>query len=263
MAVVQVNGTPIHFIEQGRGPAVVLLHGFPLDHRMWMAQIDALADHYRVIAPDFRGFGQSVSTDTFTMESLADDIHALIESLSAGPAVVAGLSMGGYVALAYAKKYSNSLRGLILLDTKAQPDTPETKEGRGKMIELVKVKGAVAIGDAMTPRLVSPDTLKSKPAIVKRLREMTDHCPVKAIENGLAAMRDRPDLSDLLSTISVPTLLIVGDGDVITPPAVMEEMGRVIGSAHLAVIRASGHMPTMEQPEQTNHALRRFLDGVK
>ena len=258
-----INGVSLNYLQRGRGPAVILLHGFPLDNRMWQAQAEALSDRYRVIAPDFRGFGKSMSTDPFAIELLADDVHGLIQSVSAAPAVVAGLSMGGYVALAYVRKYAATLRGLVLLDTKAAADTPEAKEGRGKMIELVRAKGAVAVGDAMQPKLVSPDTVKNKPAIVKRLREMTDKCPPLTVEHALEAMRDRPDLTSLLPTIRTPTLLVVGDADSITPPSVAEEMHQAIPGSQIAVIRGSGHMAPMEQPEQVSAAMRRFLAGLQ
>src|SRR5215218_4015337 len=130
-----VNGTTLNYLEQGTGTPLVLLHGFPLDSRIWREQIAALSDRFRVIAPDLRGFGQSKSDDAFTMQSLADDVHALLADRGALPAILGGLSMGGYVALAYAKKYPSDLRGLALIDTKAEADTPEGKQGRQKMIE--------------------------------------------------------------------------------------------------------------------------------
>src|SRR4051794_16033318 len=117
------------YTDRGRGEPLVLLHGFPLDRRMWDAQTEKLSDHYRVIAPDLRGFGQSRRSDPFTIESLADDTHLFLEQLAAAPCVLAGLSMGGYVALAYAKKYAADLRGLVLVDTKAEADSPQAKEG--------------------------------------------------------------------------------------------------------------------------------------
>ena len=248
------------YLDIGRGSTLVLLHGFPVDRRMWQAQYDALSDQYRVIAPDFKGFGKSKSTEPFTIESMADEVHQLIATT--GPAVVAGLSMGGYVALAYARKYGPSLRGLMLVDTKADSDSEEAKAGRAKMIELVQTKGAVAIGDAMQPKLLGVDTVKNRPAIVKRLREMTDHCSPLTIEHALVALRDRPDQTSFLPTISTPTLIIVGDADSITPPAVAEGMNRLIKGSQLAIIRGTGHMAPMEQPEQVTAVMRRFLQGL-
>jgi pimeloyl-ACP methyl ester carboxylesterase len=263
-----LNGATISYRDEGHGPAVLLLHGFPLDGRMWDAQVPALAaSGHRVIAPDFRGFGRSQPpAGAFSIESLADDVHALAQQLIGAtgmPFVLAGLSMGGYVSLAYARKYTDTLRALVLVDTKAESDTPEGKEGRAKMIQLAREKGSVAIGDAMQPKLLSPDTIQHKPAIVKALRAMTDANPAITLEHALAAMRDRPDQSDLLPKLKVPTLIVVGDGDVITPPAVAESMQRAIpGGAHLAVIRGAGHMSPMEQPEQVNRNLIAFLSRI-
>ena len=252
-----IRGATIHYIDQGSGPAIVLLHGFPLDHRMWNGQIESLSSAgHRVIAPDFRGFGQSPPAGPFSMESLADDVHALAEQLGATLFVLAGLSMGGYVALAYARKYPGSLRGLVLLDTKAESDTPEGREGRGKMIQLVREKGSRAVGDAMQPKLLAAN---AKPGVVKRLRDMTDGTPPITIEHALAAMRDRPDQTGMLSSIQVPALVIVGDADAITPPAVCQAMQRAISHSQLVIIRDSGHMTTMEEPEQVNDAMREFL----
>jgi pimeloyl-ACP methyl ester carboxylesterase len=262
MPTTTISGATIHYIEKGHGTPIVLLHGFPLDGRMWASQIESLSASHRVIAPDFRGFGQSPPAGPFTMESLADDVHTLAQQLKATPFVLAGLSMGGYVALAYARKYPADLRGLILLDTKAEADTAEGREGRGKMIQLVREKGSAAVGDAMQPKLLPPDAIKSKPQVVKKLRQMTDGTPAITIEHALAAMRDRPDQTDLLASIAVLTLVITGDADGITPPAVCEAMQRKISKSQLTIIKGAGHMTTMEQPEQVNAAIGRFLSQL-
>jgi pimeloyl-ACP methyl ester carboxylesterase len=264
MPTTAINAATLHYREKGHGaPAVVLLHGFPLDGRMWEAQLDALAARNRVIVPDMRGFGQSQPpAGPFTIESFADDVHVLARQLGAVPFVLAGLSMGGYISLAYARKYRETLRALILVDTKAEGDTAEGKEGRAKMIQLARDKGSVAIGDAMQPKLLSPDTIQHKPAIVKALRAMTDNNPPITLEHALAAMRDRPDRSDLLPTLKLPTLILVGDADSITPPSVAESMHRAIPGSQLTIIRGAGHMSPMEQPEQVNRALLAFLSNL-
>jgi pimeloyl-ACP methyl ester carboxylesterase len=183
----------------------------------------------------------------------------LAQELRLEPFVLAGLSMGGYVALAYMRKYPRTLRALILLDTKAEGDTAEGREGREKMIKLVREKGSAAVGEAMQPKLLSPDTIKNKPQIVKSVREMTDGNPPITIEHALAAMRERPDQTGILGSIAIPTLIIVGDADAITPPAVSEGMQRAIPRSQLNIIRGAGHMTPLEQPEQVNAALSRFL----
>ena len=262
MPKISLENTELHYLEAGAGPIVVLLHAFPLDARMWARQIESLAPSHRVIAPDFRGFGQSSAVDPFSIETLAEDIHALISGLADFPIVLAGLSMGGYVALAYARKYPRALRGLILMDTKAERDTPEALEGRAKMIQLAREKGSRAIGDAMQPKLLSPDTAKHKPHIVKQLRNMTDSCSPQVVEWALAAMRDRPDQTDLLSSIRVPTLVVAGEEDTVIPLEVCRGMQQKIPGAELATIQGAAHITAMEQPELVNAVMSKFLKSL-
>lgn len=257
-----LDGDPIHYQEKGTGPAVVLLHGFPLDLRIWDAQAAALSDRNRVITIDLRGFGQSRSTRSFTMQDLADDVHHVLTHIQATPAVLGGLSMGGYVTLAYMVKYPTDLRGVMLIDTKAEADTADGKAGRMKMIELVKKEGAKAVADQMMPKMLSPDTPPSRPDVVGRLREIMEACPPLTIEHALLALRDRPDQTDKLASCACPTLIVVGESDAITPPAAAQAMQKEIPHAKLAVIKAAGHMSPMEQPEQVSRAMKEFLGTV-
>ena len=259
-----VNGVTLHYVEKGAGqPPLVLVHGFPLDSRMWESQVNALSDRWCVIAPDLRGFGQSKSESAFTLESLADDLHALLGSIRALPCVLAGLSMGGYTALAYARKYPADLRGLVLVDTKSEPDTPEGKEGRQKMIDLVRKEGSRSVADQMLPKMLAKDAAEQRPQQAQALRRLMEACPPKTIEHALAAMRDRPDRTAELGSIRVPALVLVGESDAITPPAGAEKMAKAIPGAQYVMVRGAGHMSPMEQPEQVNRALRAFLEKVK
>jgi pimeloyl-ACP methyl ester carboxylesterase len=261
MATRDLNGVQLHYTEQGSGRPVLLVHGFPLDVRMWDAQVPALAAAgWRVIAPDLRGFGGSLSETPFTLESLADDVHALAAGVGAIPFVFVGLSMGGYVALAYARKYPADLRALVLVDTKAEADTAEGKQGRAKMIELARKEGSKAVADQMMPKMLAKDAADQRPQTAQALRRIMEACPPKTIEHALAAMRDRPDRSGELAQIKVPTLVIVGESDAITPPAVAESMVSKLPGAQLVVIKGAGHMSPMEQPEQVNRAIKSFLD---
>jgi pimeloyl-ACP methyl ester carboxylesterase len=264
MPTLTINGATMSYAQHGdeHAPAVVLLHGFPLNGRMWRPQVEALAGRYRVIVPDFRGFGASGETGPFSIEQLADDVYALAQSLKLGAFVLVGLSMGGYVAIAYAKKYPATLRGLILLDTKAEADTPETKAGRDKSIATVREKGASAIADAMLPRLVPPEVIEHRPALARELRQMMEGTRVSTIEHALAAMRDRPDTSDALPSFAMPALVIVGEKDGITPPDVTGAMAARIPRATHVVIAGAGHMSNMEQPAQVNGAMESFVRGL-
>ena len=265
MPTADVNGIDIAFQEKGpwgSAPApLVLLHGFPLDARVWEAQLSGLSDRFHVLAVDLPGFGQSKSDKPFSIESQADAVHAMLEKLGLLPVVLGGLSMGGYVSLAYAKKYPTDLKGLVLVDTKAEADTPQAREGRDKMVELVRQKGSPAVAEQMMPKMIAAGAEASKPELAKRLRGIMDACPPKTIEHALLAMRDRPDFSWHLASIPVPTLIVVGEADAITPPAMAESMKREIPRATLSVIRGAGHMSPMEQPDQVNEAMRKFLSS--
>lgn len=262
MATKTTDAAALHFVDRGKGPPVVLLHAFPVDSRMWEAQVEALSGRFRVIAPDFRGFGRSRSADPFTTESMADDVHRLLEGIKALPCVVAGLSMGGYVSLAWVRKYPTDLRGLVLMDTKAAGDDTQGKENRNKMIELVRASGSKAIADQMIPKLLAQGTLRSRPAQAQSLRTMIEGCPPQTIENALVCLRDRPDQTETLASISVPTLVVVGEGDSLTPVSVSQLMAEQIPNAELVVIKGAGHMSAMEQPAQVNQALSLFLDSL-
>lgn len=263
MATQTTTTTILSYADRGRGDVLVLLHGFPLDYRMWEAQVERLSDRYRVIAPDLRGFGQSRRSDPFTLESLADDIHLFLEQLVALPCVLGGLSMGGYVAQAYAKKYAADLRGLILIDTKAEGDSAEAKSGREKMIELVRSSGPKGVAEAMIPKMLAEGTRENRPEVVRTVRGLMENCPPGTIEYALAALRDRPDLTRDLPSIPVPTLIVVGDEDAITPPSFSELMRDRIPNARLEVIRGAGHLAPLEQPEQVNRAIGQFMGGLK
>jgi pimeloyl-ACP methyl ester carboxylesterase len=256
-----LNGASTHYTDQGTSnpTPLVLLHGFPLDSRMWAAQSNDLASHARVIAPDFRGFGRSAPTGPFSLDQLADDAHALVDLLGLKNFVLAGLSMGGYVALAYVKKYPGTLRGLILIDTQAGADTPESRQNRDRLIATTREHGAKPVADAMLGKLIPEATAKSRPQLVRDLRQMMDATNPQTIAHALAAMRDRADHTATLATIDIPTLIVVGDQDAITPPDVARRMQEKIPGAQLKVVTGSGHMSPMEQPAQVNAATSDFL----
>ena len=258
-----VNGAAIFYEEAGTGaPPIVLLHSFPLDSRVWEAQREALSDRFRVITPDLRGWGQSKSSDPFTIESYADDVHALLESIGEKRVILGGVSMGGYISMAYAKKYPADLVGLILVDTRAEADTPEGRETRDRMIELVRSKGSEAIATATLPKMFAPATVSSRGDVTDAYRAIaTSQSPV-TIANALAALRDRPDFRDTLGSIAVPTLILVGDQDATTPPANAETLNKSIPRSQLVTIKNAGHQTPMEQPEQVTAAIRDFASKL-
>jgi pimeloyl-ACP methyl ester carboxylesterase len=238
---------------------VVLVHGFPLDHRIWHKQVHDLAPVCRVITPDLRGFGHSTGGGSFSIASLAEDLYLLLSQLHALPCVLGGLSMGGYVALAYERQYAATLRGLMLIDTRASADTPEGRAGRDAMIEIAKTQGSVAIADKMLPKMLAGGNVDTRADVVHDLKAIMDACPAQTIQYALAAMRDRLDYTPTLPKIAAPTLVIAGESDVLVPPAQSQEMQKSIPGSTLAVITGAGHMAPMEQPQQVSRAMQQFL----
>src|SRR4029079_5821782 len=177
MKTAKISTGELAYIDRGAGQPVLLVHGFPLDHTMWNAQIEVLSDHARVIAPDLRGFGQSPlgsvdPTHGITMERYADDLAEFLDELNLGthqPIVFVGLSMGGYIAWQFVRKYASRLRALALLDTRSLADTEEARAGRIKMAENVAEWGSGRVGEMLGPKLVAPAAFQTKPTIVAAL----------------------------------------------------------------------------------------------
>lgn len=257
-----INEVSISYDDAGKGIPLMLIHGFPLDRRVWAEQIQPLSKVERVIVPDLRGFGGSRSDASFTLRTLAEDICGLAQHLGLDRFVLAGISMGGYVALEFAKKYPAMLKGLIFIDTKAEADTSEGKAGRDKMIALVREKGSTAVAEQMMPKMLAPARIQRDDAVAQRLRSIIHECPPTTIATALAAMRDRPDHTADLPSIPVPTLIIVGDQDAIIPVSTAEAMNRAIPRSQLVVIKDAGHMPQMEQPDLVNQAITGFLRSL-
>jgi pimeloyl-ACP methyl ester carboxylesterase len=249
--------------ESGNGPAIVLLHAFPLDSRMWDAQVAELASRWRVITPEYPGFGRSPLGSPWTMDDIADALHQQLAEAGALPCVLGGCSIGGYVALAYARRHPGDLKGLILVDTRADADAPAAKENRQKLIDLARSKGTPAVAEQMVPKLLAPGAPEKRPDLVHKLHQMADRTPSEAIEQALTAMRDRPDSTPILPKIAIPVLIIVGEADQATPPELSEAMAKAIPGATLTIIRGAGHLTPMEQPGQVNHAIESFLSRLK
>ena len=228
---------------------VVLLHAFPLSSAMWQPQVEALGKEYRLITPDLPGFGSNPVT-TASIAQMADDVAARIHE----PVVLGGLSMGGYVVLAYARKYP--LKGLILADTKAEADDAIGKANRDKMIAFAESHTAREVIDSVMPKMAIT------PHAVEKVRALASKQSSAGIVNAVRAMRDRPDSSDVLPTIRVPTLVIVGREDQLTPLPVAQSLAGRIAGAKLEVIPGAGHISNLENPAAFNEALRKFLRSL-
>lgn len=260
----KVNGFDMTYEDTGAtATPLVLVHGFPLDHTVWVAQTRGLADVARVIAPDLRGCGGSGTTSgAVTIEAYADDIVALMDALGVQRAIVGGLSMGGYIAFALYKKYHERVRGLVFADTKPGADSADGKKGRDDNIALVREQGARAIAEKMLPKMLTPDTISTRPAVADAVRDLMARQPVNGIIAQLGAMRDRPDSTPVMAQIDVPTLIVTGADDTLIPPKEAEAMRNAIRGAQLVSIPQAAHLANFERPEAFNDAVRDFVKGM-
>lgn len=259
---VAVGDTRLAVHTAGSGLPLLLLHGFPLDHAMWSGQ-EPLADHVRLVVPDQRGFGASTGPGPASIEQLADDAAALLDALHCGPAVACGLSMGGYVAQHLAVRHPGRVAAVVLADTRLEADTPEARAARVDLAAKVGRLGQRIVADAMVPRLLAASA-EARAAAGRAEREAALHAailrqPVATIQAALAALGARPDMTAAMSRVRVPTLLVVGAEDAITPPACMEAALAVLPHARLLVVPHAGHMVPLEAADVFNRALLGFL----
>jgi 3-oxoadipate enol-lactonase len=260
MTLTRINNTQIAYTDTGTGRPLVLIHGYPFNRSLWADQIPALSNSYRVIAPDLRGFGESdASQDPGTMNRFAADVALLMDHLEISSATIGGLSMGGYVALAFYKQFGSRVRALVLADTRAQADSEEAKQTRAQQAEKALSEGMAGIADAMLPKLLTPETVSKHPEIVKRVRDMMLKTKPEGAAAALRGMAEREDQTELLPQISVPTLILVGAEDAITPVADSEKMHHAIEGSSLVVLDHAGHVSNIERAQQFNEALLHFL----
>jgi 3-oxoadipate enol-lactonase len=260
MPSIRVDDIQLAYTDVGLGQPVVLLHGYPFNRSLWSEQVSALSNSYRVITPDLRGLGESeASQGPATMNRMAQDVAALLDHLEISRAVIGGLSMGGYVALAFYKQFPSRVRALILADTRAQADTEEGKQTRFQQAEKALAEGMASIADSMLPKLLTPETVSKRPELVKRVRDMMLKTKPEGAAGALLGMAEREDQTPLLSQISCPTLILVGRDDPITPVADSEKMHREIAGSRLVVIENAAHISNLERTDQFNEESMRFL----
>ena len=278
----------LHIHESGpRGDAtrgsVVFIHGFPFDGTMWAPQLDDMPDGWRGLAPDLRGFGQSplgadsgavpsgrrvgngiAHTDepVLTMARLADDVAEVIDRECDGPAVVCGLSMGGYVAFELRRRHPERIRALVLADTRAAADSDEARENRMRMAQTVRDSGVAPVAAAMIPKLLAEGTRENAPDVEETVRAMILDTAPETVVAALAGMASRHDSTRELAEIAVPTLVMVGEHDAITPPDDARAMADGIADARLTIIPDAGHVSGLENPRAFNEALKDFLNTV-
>jgi 3-oxoadipate enol-lactonase len=247
--------------DVGRGTPVVLLHAFPLSRAMWRPQLDALPDACRLITPDLPGFGDSAPLGTPpTVEAMAEQVAALLDRIAPREKLIlGGLSMGGYVAFAFARKYADRLRGLILCDTRAEPDDDAARASRDKLIEFASNNPPSAVVEQMLPKLLGPQTASSHPEVVEEVRRIAAAQRPAGIVGALRMLRERPDSRPTLATVRVPALIVVGRDDALTPVSASESMAAQIPGSRVVVIDGAGHLSNLEQPEAFNDAIRAFV----
>ena len=257
-----VGDTEIAFDDIGSGFPVVFIHGFPLNRTMWEPQVTALVAEFRCITIDMRGFGGSAAVPPYSMDRYADDVAAILDALGIARAVIVGLSMGGYVAFAMWRRHRKRIRGLVLADTRAVADTEDAIERRRDMIAAAESQGATAIANAQIAGLVGRTTRDKRPDIYDATHRMIAQTSVAGIVGALEALIERPDSTPTLSTIDVPTLIIVGDEDVITPPKEARKLQDAIPRSRLEVLKGAGHLSNVERPAAFNTVMTEFLGSL-
>ena len=259
----RIRGAEIAYDVRGSGPPLLLLHAFPLGMAQWDDQARALSGAYQVVRFDARGFGGSAPGDgLLTMEGIADDAAALLDHVQIAAATDCGLSMGGYAAFAFERNHPTRLRGLVLADTKSPADSDQARRVRAEQADKVRKEGTAAIVDAVLPKLLGKTTHETRPQVVARVRDLIVANPPRGVTDALAGLAARADSTPTLRQIRVPTLVICGEEDAITPPAEAEAMQAAIAGSTLELVPKAGHLVNLEAPDAFNRALEAFRKRV-
>ena len=260
----QLPGLLMAYTDEGEGLPLLLLHGYPLSRRLWQPQVEALSGAARVIAPDLRGHGDTeVPPGPYTVDQLADDAAHLLDALAiTTPVVVGGLSLGGYIALAFQRRYPQRTAALILAATRAGADSPAAQANRDQSAATAQSEGAPAIVAAMLPKLLAARTYTDQPAVVAEARAIMHRATVPGLVGALMALKTRPDATAQLAGITVPVLVIHGADDTLIPPSEAEAAARALPHSRLVLVPNSGHLLNLEQPAEFNAAVRTFLASL-
>lgn len=254
------NGISADIRELGAGPAVILVHGYPLDGAMWSGVARALAPKFRVLKPDLPGRGNTDVAAPGGIAGYADFLETLVAGLPA-PVGIAGFSFGGYITLELMKRRPEKVRGLALVDTRASADDPLARAKRDETIAAVRENGVRPVVETMPAKLLSPESA-GRPDLLERVQRMISRQKPETVEADLVAMRERPDSTSFLGEITVPTLVVVGSEDVLTPPADSEAMAGAIPGARLVTVPGAGHLTPMERPRAVAEALGEFFSAT-
>jgi 3-oxoadipate enol-lactonase len=264
MPKVSVGNIEISYTSEGAGDPVLLVHAFPLNSRMWEPQIEALGERWRFVAPDLKGFGASSAPDdpqSYTMDSYADELAGVLDALGLAKVVLVGLSMGGYISFAFLRRHSERVSALVLADTKAEADPPEGIAKRTGQQQIVGEQGTGPLIEQLPGALLGEATLAKKPDVVAKVKELMDN-PAAGWIGALEAMKNRPDSTPDLTRIKVPTLVIVGENDGVTPVDAARKIHEHVGGSRLVVLPEAGHLSSLEAPEAFNGATAEFLSQL-
>ncbi|HXE81077.1 MAG TPA: alpha/beta fold hydrolase [Vicinamibacterales bacterium] len=263
---VLADGRRFTCLEAGTsdGPALVFLHAFPLTADMWREQLAAPPQGWRVLAPDFAGFGGSSDHDReqVSLHDYAWDVVRFLDCLGVQRAVVAGLSMGGYVALALARLAPDRLKGLVLADTRSAADSEQARAGRERMLGILRDRGVEGVADEMLPKLLGTTTRQSRPELVAEVRSLILSCAPEGIRRAVIRLRDRPDATPTLDRIRVPALVLCGEEDVVTPPEEGRTLAAGLPDAAFEVLHGAGHLSNLEAAPAFNAAVARFVSTL-
>lgn len=261
---VEVNNSVLYYNDVGEGDVPILfLHGFPFDKSMWNEQLDSLKSLHRVIAVDIRGFGQSKDENTdLTIDLFAEDVIAMMDKLAIKKAIICGLSMGGFIALNAIKRFPERFEALLLCDTNCIADTADAKEKRYKAIEQIRSEGTDEFNEKFIKNVFHPDSLINKREVVNDLRSTVFANSERIITAGLVALAERFETCSSLKAVKVPTLIICGREDNVTPLSQSQFMHDHIDGAVLKIIETAGHVSNLEQPETFNKHLLDFLNSL-
>ncbi|HEX2052564.1 MAG TPA: alpha/beta fold hydrolase [Actinomycetota bacterium] len=244
--------------EAGSGGVLLLVHGFPMDRRIWAHQVSGLSNLRRVVAVDLRGRGKSPAPAEagWSLDDHADDLAETIDSLGVEQVDLGGISMGGYIVFAFLRRYPDMVRSLILVSTRATPDPPEYQTGRVTTAERARRFGTGALAGSMLPNLLAKDAPES---VYEEGKAMLEALPGDTSANDSLAMKDRADSTPLLASITVPTLVIEGAGEQLLPAGTAKAMADAIPGARLVAVPDAGHLAPLENPDAVNEAIRQFL----
>ncbi|HZJ23256.1 MAG TPA: alpha/beta hydrolase [Anaerolineales bacterium] len=253
MDKMKINNLELAYVRRGKGTPLVLLHGFPLDHHLWDDIAPLLEDRFDLILPDLRGFGESTTVDApYSMDDYASDIAGLLDQLGIQKAVIAGHSMGGYVALAFASLYPARVSGLALISSQVLADPPDRKEGRYKSAADVAEKGIGDVVEAMTSKFTSDARLQTI------ARSIMEKQKPGAYIGALKAMAERTDSTSLLSTFKFPVMVVHGEADALIPVARAHEVKAALPDSYYVELKDTGHVPMLEAAKETAEALLRL-----